>query len=170
MTVSSSEARRRFGHLLERVARGEEIVITRHDKPVARIVPEGRDLERVRKAVDNMRRLREDMAKRRDFKPLTDKEIKDAINEGRRWPRPLLPTQVAIAWVVTSQSRPETDQLAGALKVGTVFVVPVLWIFEVAEISKLAVKHELSLYDSVFASLDSALNKAARAAGVRTLL
>ncbi len=83
-TVTALEAKTRFGELLERVAQGEEIVITRHDKPVARIVPEGRDLERVRRAVDNMRKLREEMAKRKGFKPLTDKEIKDAINEGRR--------------------------------------------------------------------------------------
>jgi prevent-host-death family protein len=40
-TVSAFEAKTRFGELLERVTRGEEIVITRHDKPVARIVPEG---------------------------------------------------------------------------------------------------------------------------------
>ena len=40
--VTAFETRTRFGELLERVARGEEIVITRHEKPVARIVPEGR--------------------------------------------------------------------------------------------------------------------------------
>lgn len=83
-TVTALEAKTRFGELLERVARGEEIVITRHDKPVARLVPEGRDLERVRRAVDSMRKLRQEMAKRKGFKPITDKEIKDAINEGRR--------------------------------------------------------------------------------------
>ena len=40
MTVTAFEAKTRFGKLLERVARGEEVVITRHEKPVARIVPE----------------------------------------------------------------------------------------------------------------------------------
>ena len=50
-TVSAFEAKTRFGELLERVTRGEEIVITRHDKPVARIVPEGAHrLEDVQKA------------------------------------------------------------------------------------------------------------------------
>jgi prevent-host-death family protein len=84
-TFSASEARARFGELLDRVSRGEEIVITRHDKPVARIVPEGRDsLEAVRRAIQSMRENRRRMAKRKGFKPLTDKEIKDAINEGRR--------------------------------------------------------------------------------------
>jgi antitoxin (DNA-binding transcriptional repressor) of toxin-antitoxin stability system len=64
---------------------GEEIVITRHDKPVARIVPEGgRSLEKVRRAVQDLRVLREEIARRKGFKPLTDKEIRDSINEGRR--------------------------------------------------------------------------------------
>ena len=40
-SVSAFDAKTRFGELLKRVARGEEVVITRHDKPVARIVPEG---------------------------------------------------------------------------------------------------------------------------------
>ena len=43
---SSSEARARFGELLDRVARGEEIVITRHDKAVARIRPEGNTMRK----------------------------------------------------------------------------------------------------------------------------
>jgi prevent-host-death family protein len=84
-TFSSSQARNHLGELLDRVAHGEEIVITRHDKPVARIVPEGgKSLEKVRQAVANMRAHREQMARRKGFKPLTDKEIRDAINEGRR--------------------------------------------------------------------------------------
>jgi prevent-host-death family protein len=84
-TVTALEAKTRFGELLDRVARGEEIVITRHDKPVARIVPEGRkSLDQVRRAVESMREMRQQMARRKGFKPLSDKEIKDAINEGRR--------------------------------------------------------------------------------------
>jgi prevent-host-death family protein len=83
--VTALEAKTRFGELLDRVARGEEIVITRHDKPVARIVPEGRpSLDKVRRAVQSMRALRAEMAQRKGFKPLTDKEITDSINEGRR--------------------------------------------------------------------------------------
>jgi prevent-host-death family protein len=84
-TVTALEAKTRFGELLERVSRGEEIVITRHDKPVARIVPEGRpSLENVRRAVESLRETRRRMSQRKGFKPLTDKEIKDSINEGRK--------------------------------------------------------------------------------------
>lgn len=82
-TVTAFEAKTRFGELLDRVARGEEVVITRHDKPVARIVPEGKsNLDDVRRAVDDLFALRQRMAKR-GFKPLTEKEIRDAKNFGR---------------------------------------------------------------------------------------
>ena len=40
-TVTAFEAKTRFGELLDRVSKGEEVVITRHDKPVARLIPEG---------------------------------------------------------------------------------------------------------------------------------
>jgi prevent-host-death family protein len=84
-TVTALEAKTRFGELLDRVARGEEIIITRHDKPVARIVPDGdNSRESVRRAIQSIRETRRRMAQRKGFKPITDKEIRDAINEGRR--------------------------------------------------------------------------------------
>ncbi len=83
-TISAFDAKTRFGELLDRVARGEEIVITRHDKPVARMVPEGTSsLEDVRRAVADIRALRRRIANRKGFRPLTDKEIRDAKNAGR---------------------------------------------------------------------------------------
>lgn len=84
-TITAFDAKTHFGALLDRVSRGEEIVITRHDKAVARIVPEGTaSLESVREAVFGLHALRERMAARADFQPLTDAEIKEMINEGRR--------------------------------------------------------------------------------------
>lgn len=83
-TVTAFEAKTRFGELLDRVSRGEEIVITRHDKPVARIVPEGRpNLDEVRQAVSDLFAVRERASKRRGFKPITNKDVRDAINDGR---------------------------------------------------------------------------------------
>jgi prevent-host-death family protein len=38
-TVGAFEAKTKFSALLERVRAGEEITITRHEKPVARLVP-----------------------------------------------------------------------------------------------------------------------------------
>jgi prevent-host-death family protein len=82
-TITAFEAKTRFGELLDRVSRGEEVIITRHDKPVARIVPEGgQNLADVRRAVEDLFALHREM-KRRGFKPLSDKEIRDAINTGR---------------------------------------------------------------------------------------
>ena len=37
--ISISEARTHFGQILDRVERGEEFIITRRGKPVARIIP-----------------------------------------------------------------------------------------------------------------------------------
>ena len=85
-SVTAFEAKTRFGKLLERVAQGEEIVITRHEKPVARIVPEGRgNLEEVREAVAGLRALRQRIAARTSRKPkLTDAQVKSLIESGRR--------------------------------------------------------------------------------------
>jgi prevent-host-death family protein len=83
-TVSAFEAKTHFGNILDRVASGEEIVITRHDKAVARIVPEGgASRESIREAVAQMRLIRTRMTTRKGFRPLTDATIKAAINEGR---------------------------------------------------------------------------------------
>jgi len=84
-TISAFDAKTRFGELLDRVARGEEIVITRHDKPVARMIPEGEArLEDVRRAVEGLRELRRCIAERtKDEPPLTDREVREAIEEGR---------------------------------------------------------------------------------------
>jgi len=83
-TVTAFQAKTRFGELLDRVTRGEEIVITRHERPVARIVPEsGANLGRIGQAVADLRAGRSLMAKRRGFKALTNREIKEAIADGR---------------------------------------------------------------------------------------
>ncbi len=83
-TVTAFQAKTRFGELLDRVTRGEEIVITRHEKPVARLVPEGAaNLAHLSQTVADLRAVRSRMAKRRGFKPLTDREIKQAIESGR---------------------------------------------------------------------------------------
>ena len=83
-TVTAFQAKTRFGELLDRVVRGEQIVITRHEKAVARLVPEGGvNLVQIRQAVADLRAGRARMAGRPRFKPLTDREIKDVIEAGR---------------------------------------------------------------------------------------
>lgn len=81
--VTAFEAKTRFGELLERVSRGEEVVITRHDKPVARMVPEGsRTSDEVRRSVAGLRELQERI-RRRSRAKLTVDDVRAAIDEGR---------------------------------------------------------------------------------------
>lgn len=81
--ISAFEAKTRFGELLDRVARGEEVVITRHDKPVARLVPEGGPrLDDVRRAVQGLRDLQARIRRRSKAK-LSDRDVRTAIDEGR---------------------------------------------------------------------------------------
>ncbi|MBI4540166.1 MAG: type II toxin-antitoxin system prevent-host-death family antitoxin [Gemmatimonadetes bacterium] len=84
-TVTALEAKNRFGKLLDRIARGEEVIITRHEKPVARIVPEGqRRLSTVRDAVKELKRLQERISARTKGRArLSDSEVRSAIEAGR---------------------------------------------------------------------------------------
>ena len=41
-TIGAFEAKTKFSELLERVSQGEEITITKHEKPVAKLVPFGK--------------------------------------------------------------------------------------------------------------------------------
>lgn len=86
ITVTALEAKNRFGKLLDRVARGEEVVVTRHDKPVARLVPaEGRSLTSVREAVARLQQLQEEIRIRtRARDALSDDDVLTAIDEGRQ--------------------------------------------------------------------------------------
>lgn len=78
-TVGAYDAKTRFSQLLERVAGGEEITITRHGAPVARLVPiqSTTTLESRREAIAAMREL----AKRNRLGGL---RVKDLIAEGRK--------------------------------------------------------------------------------------
>lgn len=82
--VTAFEAKTRFGELLERVAAGEEIVITKHDRPVARVIPEGVPRhDAVRNAVAGLHALRAAIARRKKRRALSDRAARAAIDEGR---------------------------------------------------------------------------------------
>ena len=77
--VQSSIAKAQFSELLDEVERGETVVITRHGKPIAWIVPdEEARLARFDSAVERMN------ARRKQNKPATVEEIIAWKNEGRR--------------------------------------------------------------------------------------
>jgi prevent-host-death family protein len=76
--VGAYEAKTHLPALLERVARGEQITITKHGKPIARLVPIGRvgDPDRRREAVEKLK----EFAKGRTL----GVPVKQLIEEGRR--------------------------------------------------------------------------------------
>ncbi|WP_292531700.1 type II toxin-antitoxin system Phd/YefM family antitoxin [Methylocystis sp.] len=78
MEIGAFEAKNTLGSLLDRVEKGEEIVITRRGKPVARLAPvrAERNIERARKAMEELRELSKG-------NKLDGLKIKDLINEGR---------------------------------------------------------------------------------------
>jgi prevent-host-death family protein len=84
-SVTAFEAKTRFGKLLKKVARGEEIIITRHERPVARLVPEGpRNLKSVQEAVTGLFELRKQIFDLNKGKPkVTAADVKSWIEEGR---------------------------------------------------------------------------------------
>jgi prevent-host-death family protein len=58
MEIGAFEGKNKFGMLLDRVEHGEEIVITRHGKPVARLVPHAARIDRMQAlaALDRIRK------------------------------------------------------------------------------------------------------------------
>ena len=57
LEIGAFEAKNTLGALLDRVEHGEQVVITRYGKPVARLVPNSGDIdqERARAAVQRIR-------------------------------------------------------------------------------------------------------------------
>jgi prevent-host-death family protein len=81
-TVGTFEAKNRLSELIDKVERGEEVVITRHGKPVARLVAasetDQQRQERVRQLIEETL----EAGKRLSIAPFTWRELRD---EGRKW-------------------------------------------------------------------------------------
>ena len=78
-TVGAYQAKTHLPRLLERVRRGESVTITKHGRPVARLVPVATDDEdRARQAANRIRRRRQ----RLRGAPLA--ELVATIHEGHR--------------------------------------------------------------------------------------
>jgi prevent-host-death family protein len=75
--IGAYEAKTHLPELLERVARGERFTITKHGRPVARLVPiERTGLDRRRDAIERLKRFRDGQT--------LDVPVKELISEGRR--------------------------------------------------------------------------------------
>jgi prevent-host-death family protein len=74
--VGAYEAKTHLAALLERVAHGEQITITKHGRPIARLVPIGKsDVERRREAIARLKVFRKGRT--------LGVPIKQLIEEGR---------------------------------------------------------------------------------------
>jgi prevent-host-death family protein len=63
--IGAYEAKTHLPRLLDRVQKGERFVITKHGRPVAELVPVAqRDAEQVKRALGELRALRNTLARR----------------------------------------------------------------------------------------------------------
>jgi prevent-host-death family protein len=83
LSVGAYDAKTRLSELLDRVERGEQIVITRHGRPIARLVPEGgHNVADALAAVEELTKLRKELAARGVH--ITQADIRAMRDEGRR--------------------------------------------------------------------------------------
>lgn len=79
-TVGAFEAKTHLSRLLDQVERGEEIIITRHGEPVAKLVSarDRPDADQTRKLIVEIKQLRKGMK-------LGALSIKELIQDGRKY-------------------------------------------------------------------------------------
>ena len=78
--IQASDAKAPLAGLLDDVERGETLIITRHGRPIARIVPEAdRRQEEVDKAIEEIKALRLRTGK------ITVEELVSAKHEGHKY-------------------------------------------------------------------------------------
>ena len=77
--VGSYEAKTHLPHLLDRVAHGESLIITRHGRPVARLVPVDTRRERAREAAARI------VERRRHLGRVPLAELLASTHEGHRY-------------------------------------------------------------------------------------
>ena len=77
--IDVRDARTHLLRLLKRVQAGERFVITRHDGPVAELIPyRGVDTDRVRTVIEDLREFRKSHS-------LGGLSIRELVEEGRRY-------------------------------------------------------------------------------------
>jgi prevent-host-death family protein len=77
-TIQASEAKTHFLRILDDVEQGKSVIVTRHGRPIARIVPEAPvDAEKVERAFQSILEIR------KRTKPVSLEEILSARDEGR---------------------------------------------------------------------------------------
>jgi prevent-host-death family protein len=80
-TIGAFDAKTRLSELLERTARGEAFEITKHGRPVGRLMPPeaAPDRQAVAAAVERLKRMRGKFGK------MSREELKAMVHEGHRF-------------------------------------------------------------------------------------
>ena len=78
-TIGAFEAKTHLPRLLERVARGESLTITKHGKPVARLVPVDSNRKRAREAAARI------IERRQNIERMSLKQLLSTVHEGHRY-------------------------------------------------------------------------------------
>lgn len=76
--IGSFDAKTHFSEIIQKVCQGEEYLITKNGKPVARILPPETSENRIKESVARI-------LKRRGKYKSSQKEIKSLIAEGRKY-------------------------------------------------------------------------------------
>ena len=77
--VGAFEAKTNLSRLLKRVQAGERFVITKHNRPVAELIPfRSRDAEKIRAAIDSLKAFQE-------THNLAGLSVRQMIEEGRKY-------------------------------------------------------------------------------------
>ena len=77
--IGACEAKTHLPQLLDRVARGERLTITRHGKPVAQLIPVATDRQRAQRAAASI------IERRRQLKKASLADLMATIHEGHRY-------------------------------------------------------------------------------------
>jgi prevent-host-death family protein len=78
--IQASEAKTHLPQLLDEVERGETLIITRHGRAIARIVPEAdRRQEEIDRAIEQIRAIRKRTGS------ITVEELQSSRDEGRKY-------------------------------------------------------------------------------------
>jgi prevent-host-death family protein len=82
ISVGAYEAKVKLSELLDKVEHGEQVVITRHGKPIARLVPEGgHDVAKAMAAVEGLLAIGKELAAQ--GARVTQDDIRAMRDEGR---------------------------------------------------------------------------------------
>ena len=126
--VGAFQAKTYFSSLLEQVEKGEQITITKHGRPVARLVPvTGTNQENIKTVIQRFK----EMAQWHSLGRLDWKQLRDegGENNGIHF----VDASIALAWCFGDESTPQTIALLERLEKETA-KVPVIWPLEISNI------------------------------------